>query len=91
MCWAQRQSACRCRAWLDEPQQGNDVPGRNTASDRGNTIYTGSVAEAQEFRRKARTVEVEWVEDMNKKGFDGKKLLDTARSLIEKHSKTGKA
>jgi TRAP-type transport system periplasmic protein len=72
-------------------QQGNDVPGRKSASDRGNTIYTVSAAEAQEFRRKSRTVEVEWVEDMNKKGFDGKKLLDTARSLIEKHTKASKA
>ena len=78
-------------AQLGKIQQGNDVPGRKSASDRGNTIYTISAAEAQEFRRKSRTVEVEWVEDMNKKGFDGKKLLDTARSLIEKHSKTSKA
>ena len=78
-------------AWLGKVQQGNDVPGRKTASDRGNTIYTVSAAEAQDFRRKSRTVEVEWVEDMNKKGFDGKKLLDTARSLIEKHTKTTKA
>lgn len=77
-------------AWLGKVQQGNDVPGRKTASDRGNTIYTVSAAEAQEFRRKSRTVEVEWVEDMNKKGFDGKKLLDTARALIEKHTKTTK-
>ncbi len=78
-------------AWLGKTQQGNDVPGRKTASDRGNTIYTVNAAEAQDFRRKARTVEVEWVEDMNKKGFDGKKLLDSARSLIEKHRQTGKA
>ncbi|MGH8829494.1 MAG: TRAP transporter substrate-binding protein, partial [Polaromonas sp.] len=78
-------------AWLGRVQQGNDVPGRKSASDRGNTIYTVSAAEAQEFRRKSRTVEVEWVEEMNKKGFDGKKLLDTARSLIEKHTKTTKA
>jgi len=78
-------------AWLGKVQQGNDVPGRKTASDRGNTIYTVSAAEAQEFRRKSRTVEVEWVEDMNKKGFDGKKLLDTARGLIEKHTRTTKA
>ena len=78
-------------AWMGKIQQGNDVPGRKSASDRGNTIYTVSPAEAQEFRRKSRTVEVEWVEDMNKKGFDGKKLLDAARSLIEKHGKTSKA
>ena len=78
-------------AWLGKVQQGNDPAGRKTASDRGNTIYTVSAAEAQEFRRKSRTVEVEWVQDMNKKGFDGKKLIDMARSLIEKHSKTTKA
>ncbi|WP_341903176.1 TRAP transporter substrate-binding protein [Polaromonas sp. YR568] len=78
-------------ALLGKVQQGNDVPGRKSASDRGNTIYTVSAAEAQDFRRKSRAVEVEWVEDMNKKGFDGKKLLDTARSLIEKHTKTTKA
>lgn len=78
-------------ASLGKIQQGNDVPGRKSAVERGNTITTLSAAEAQEFRRKARTVEVEWVEDMNKKGFDGKKLLDTARALIEKHTKTTKA
>ena len=78
-------------AWLGKVQQGNDAAGRKTASDRGNTIYTVSAAEAQEFRRKSRTVEVEWIEDMNKKGFDGKKLINMARSLIEKHSKTTKA
>ncbi|RYX90570.1 MAG: TRAP transporter substrate-binding protein [Comamonadaceae bacterium] len=78
-------------AWLGKIQQGNDVPGRKSASDRGNNIYTVSAADAQEFRRKSRQVEVDWVEDMNKKGFDGKKLLETARSLIEKHTKTTKA
>ncbi|MCY7370199.1 MAG: TRAP transporter substrate-binding protein, partial [Polaromonas sp.] len=78
-------------AGLGKIQQGNDVPGRKSASDRGNTIYTVSPAEAQEFRRKSRSIEVEWVEDMNKKGFDGKKLLATARALIEKHGSTTKA
>ena len=78
-------------AWLGKTQQGNDPIGRKAAVDHGNTIFTVSVAEAQEFRRKSRAIEVEWVEDMNKKGFDGKKLLDTARSLIEKHGKTTKA
>ena len=75
-------------ASMGNTQQGNDSIGRKSASDRGNSIYTVSVAEAQDFRRKARSVEVEWVEDMNKKGFDGKKLLDTAKMLIEKHGKT---
>lgn len=78
-------------AWLGKVQQGGDVAGRKSAVDHGNTIFTVGAAEAQEFRRKSRSIEVEWVEDMNKRGFDGRKLLDTARALIEKHTKTTKA
>ena len=36
-------------AWLGKTQQGNDPIGRKAAVDRGNTIYTLSAAEAQEF------------------------------------------
>jgi TRAP-type transport system periplasmic protein len=74
-------------AWLGKVQQGNDPVGRKAAVDRKNTIYQITAADAQDFKRKARLVEVEWVEDMNKRGFDGKKLLDTARALIDKHGK----
>ena len=73
--------------WLGKVQQGNDPNGRKAAEDRKNTIYTIPAADAQEFKRKSRLVEVEWVEDMNKRGHDGKKLLETARALIEKHGK----
>ena len=74
-------------AWLGKTQQGNDPLGRKSAQDRKNTIYTIPAADAQEFKRKARLVEVEWAEDMSKKGYDGKKLLETAKALIEKHGK----
>jgi TRAP-type C4-dicarboxylate transport system substrate-binding protein len=77
-------------AYLGKVQQDGDVPGRKAAADRGNTIYTIPQADAQAFRRQARQVEVEWMEDMNKRGFDGRKLLDTARSLIDKHTKATK-
>ncbi len=80
-------SGLETSGWLGKVQQQGDVAGRKSAVDRNNTIYTVPASEAQEFKRKARLVEVEWVEDMNKRGFDGKKLLDTARSLIEKHGK----
>jgi len=78
-------------AWLGKVQQEGDIPGRKAAADRGNSIFTVSAEESQEFRRKARSLEVEWVEDMNKRGFDGRKLLDTARALIEKHTAAQKA
>jgi len=77
--------------WLGKVQQGGDPAGRKSASDRGNNIFTVSSNDAQEFRRRSRQIEVEWVEDMNKRGFDGRKLLETARALIEKHGKTAPA
>ncbi len=75
--------------WLGKTQQAGDVAGRKSATDRNNTIFTVGVEEAQQFRRASRQVEVEWVEDMKKRGFDGQKLLTTARSLIDKHTKAG--
>jgi TRAP-type C4-dicarboxylate transport system substrate-binding protein len=77
--------------WLGKVQQAGDVPGRKAAVDHGNNIFTVSAAEAQEFRRRSRSIEVEWVEDMNKRGFDGRKLVEAARALIEKHTKATKA
>jgi TRAP-type transport system periplasmic protein len=77
-------------AWLGKAQQAGDSAGRKSAVDRNNTIFTVGKEEAQAFRRASRQVEVEWVEDMKKRGFDGQKLLETARSLIEKHTKTTK-
>jgi TRAP-type C4-dicarboxylate transport system substrate-binding protein len=74
-------------AWLGRTQQGNDPAGRKAAEDRKNTIHRITAADAQEFKRKARLVEVEWMEDLAKRGHDGKKLLETARALIEKHGK----
>ena len=77
--------------WLGKVQQAGDVPGRKAAVDHGNTIFTVSAAEAQEFRRRSRAIEVEWAADMDKRGLNGRKLLDTAKSLIEKHTKSTKA
>jgi TRAP-type C4-dicarboxylate transport system substrate-binding protein len=78
-------------AWLGKTQQGNDPLGRKSAEERKNTIHTISAADAQEFKRKARLVEIEWAQDMDKRGFDGKKLLETARALIDKHGKAAPA
>ena len=68
-------------------QQGNDPIGRKAAVDRGNTSHTLSAGEAQEFVKVSQAIDDEWVADMTKRGFDGKKLLQSARDLIAKHSK----
>jgi TRAP-type transport system periplasmic protein len=75
-------------AWMGKTQQGNDPIGRKAAADRGNTIHTIGTAEAAEFVKLAGNIDDEWVADMNKRGFDGKKLLDSAKALIAKHGKT---
>jgi TRAP-type C4-dicarboxylate transport system substrate-binding protein len=74
-------------AWLGKVQQGNDPNGRKAAVDRGNTLYTFTGPERQEFIKLSSPLEEEWVADMNKRGFDGKKLLASAKELIAKNGK----
>lgn len=77
--------------WLGKVQQAGDAPGRASAVKHNDVIYTVDAKEAQEFRRRALPIEAEWAEDMNKRGYDGRKLLQTAKALIEKHTKSTKA
>jgi TRAP-type C4-dicarboxylate transport system substrate-binding protein len=74
-------------AWLGRIQQENDVPGRKSAADRGNTIYRITEADTAEFVKRSSQVDDEWVADISKRGVDGKKLLETAKALIAKHGK----
>ena len=74
-------------AWLGKTQQGNDPAGRKAAVDRGNTIYQFTAAQREEFVKLSAKVDEEWVADIDKRGFKGKALLDTARSLIAKHGR----
>ncbi len=74
--------------WLGKTQQGNDVAGRKTAVDRNNSIYQFTAEQTQEFIKLSSHVDDEWVADMNKRGFNGAKLLQSAKDLIAKHAKT---
>jgi TRAP-type C4-dicarboxylate transport system substrate-binding protein len=73
-------------AWLGKTQQGNDPLGRKAAVDRGNTLYTFTNDQAQEFIQRSSAIDGEWVADMDKRGFKGKELLAAAKSLIAKHA-----
>ncbi len=73
--------------WLGKTQQGNDVSGRKPAVDRGNTIYRFTAEQRAEFVKLSSKIDDEWVADMDKRGFKGKQLLDTAKALIAKHGK----
>ena len=80
-------SGSTASAWLGKTQQGNDPIGRKAAADRGNTIYTLTTAEAQEFIKLSAAIDDEWVADMDKRGFKGAQLLATAKQLIAKHGR----
>ncbi len=75
-------------AWLGKTQQGNDPNGRKSATDRNNTLYTFTADQTAEFVKLSSHIDDEWVADMNKRGFNGKALLDAAKSLINKHART---
>jgi TRAP-type transport system periplasmic protein len=74
-------------AWLGKTQQANDASGRKAATDRNNTVYLLSSAEAQEFIRVAGSVDDEWVAEINKRNVNGNQLLTAARDLIAKHGR----
>ena len=50
-------------------------------------VITMSVADAQAFRKASMKVDQAWVAEITKKGYDGQKLLDGAKTLIKKHTK----
>ena len=53
----------------------------------GHTITVIPKSELENWKKASDALDDEWVADMNKRGFDGNKLLDTAKALIAKHGK----
>ncbi len=80
-------SGMAASAFLGRTQQGNDPNGRKSAVDRGNTLYTFTKAEAEEFIKRSAALDDEWVADMDKRGFKGAQLLSSAKALIAKHGR----
>ncbi len=74
-------------AWVGKVFDEGDVPGRKLAVARGNTFNMIGGAELDSFRKAAQPVIDDWVKDVTAKGANGKDLLESARSLIEKYRK----
>jgi hypothetical protein len=73
--------------WMGRVQQDLDPVVRQSVKDRGNIVNVFGAAETAEFKRLTSAVDDEWIAEVSKRGFDGKKLFDTAKSLIDKHNK----
>jgi TRAP-type transport system periplasmic protein len=86
-CVIDANSGITTSAWLGKTQQANDAAGRKAATDRNNTVYVLTTAEAQEFIKASEAVDDEWIIEMNRRGINGKQLLDVARNLIAKHGR----
>ncbi|MBL8384833.1 MAG: TRAP transporter substrate-binding protein [Burkholderiales bacterium] len=80
-------SGLETSGWLGRTQQANDVPARKLAVDRKNAIHTFTAQDTEAFRKAADLVDDEWVKEISGKGFNGKMLLDSAKALIQKHTK----
>ena len=75
-------------AFLGSTQEGNDVPGRKAfAETPGYTITQIPAAEVQRWKKATDNLDDEWVADMNKRGFNGKAMLDDAMALVQQYSK----
>ncbi|MBP8306956.1 MAG: TRAP transporter substrate-binding protein [Burkholderiaceae bacterium] len=80
-------SGLETSAWLGKVQEGNDPRGRKTAEELNNAITRLTATDYEAFRKAADQVDDDWVKEMAGKGFNGKQLLDTAKSLIQKNTK----
>jgi TRAP-type C4-dicarboxylate transport system substrate-binding protein len=75
-------------AFLGSTQEGNDVPGRKAFVETpGYTITQIPAAEVDRWKKATDNLDDEWVADMNKRGFNGKVMLEDARALVQRYSK----
>ena len=63
------------------------IPARKQGKDRGNTFNTISVDELKNWQAAAQTVTDDWIKDLDKRGLDGKALVNSAREIIGKYDK----
>jgi TRAP-type C4-dicarboxylate transport system substrate-binding protein len=78
-------SGMEVSAWMGKVQDDLDPVVRQSVKDRGNTVHVFGRAETAEFRQLTARVEDEWVEEVSKRGHDGRRLLEAAKALISKH------
>jgi TRAP-type C4-dicarboxylate transport system substrate-binding protein len=84
-----RNSGMAASAFFGKVIQDGDIPvHKRLSQDSKHTLHTMGKAETEDMIRQSAGIYDEWVQDMNKRGFDGAKLLADARALIQKNRKT---
>lgn len=65
----------------------SQAAGRKAAQDRGNTFYTVPASELDNWVKASAPLYEDWVADMDKRGLNGKQMLQDARDLLAKYRK----
>jgi len=75
-------------AFLGDTQAGNDIPGRKIfAETPGYTITQIPAAEVDRWKKATAQLDDAWAADMDKRGLNGKAMLEDARALIKSYTK----
>lgn len=80
-------SGAETSAWAGKVWDSTIAPGRKSATDRNNAVNVLSAAEYQRWEKATESVAQDWIKDVSAKGADGKKLLDSAKALLNQHDK----
>ncbi len=75
-------SGVAASAWAGKVWDEATAPARQTAVDRKNTFYTLPAAEVASWQKVAETVVTDWIKEVGAKGFNGQKLIDDAKALM---------
>ena len=65
----------------------SQAAGRKAAKDRGNTFYTIPASELDQWVAASAPLYTDWIADMDKRGMNGKQMLQDAKDLLAKYKK----
>ena len=66
---------------------GSQAAGRKAAQERGNTFYMIPASELDNWVTASAPLYTDWIADMDKKGLNGKQMLQDAKDLLVKYKK----
>ncbi len=75
-------SGVAASAWAGKVWDGVTAPARQLAVDRKNTFYSVPAVEAAAWQKAAEPVVAEWIKEVGARGFDGQKLINDAKALM---------
>jgi TRAP-type transport system periplasmic protein len=79
-------SGLAASVWAGKVMDEADSLGIEAARKRGNQFFTLDAAETARWRKLAEQVVADWIGEMQQKGIDGRRLIEDAQALMEKHA-----